>query len=124
MIEATSGPGGQRLEPRAIGAVWGAWVTAQRGLELAPDADRLAARTQRRHPAALATLPDGAFILTPTGPALWWGRALHPFTPAGYQPPVGSDPAADAVVLTPRCTIATLRAGYRPILSGLIQNPR
>lgn len=32
-------PWAQRFEPRAIGAVWGAWVTAQRGLELGPDVD-------------------------------------------------------------------------------------
>ena len=110
-----------------------AWSAAHNEPATAPamnarlHADRLDGRAQRRHTAPLATLPDGTFILAPPGraplgPALWWGRALHPFTPAGYRPPIAADstgdPAALATVLTPRCTVATLRAGYRPILAG------
>ena len=107
-----------------------AWSAAHNEAATAPamnarlHADRRDGRAQRRYTASLGSLPDGAFILAADGPALWWGRALHPFCPTGYLPPVPADPAADAIVLTPRCTVATLRAGFRPILAGLFQNPR
>jgi hypothetical protein len=107
-----------------------AWSAAHHEAGTAPamnarmHADRRDGRAQRRHTAALGSLPDGAFVLAQAGPALWWGGALHPFTPAGYLAPVPADPGAAATVLTPGCTVATLRAGYRPILAGLNRIPR
>lgn len=71
-------------------------------------------RTGPRHTARLAELPHGSFVLLPSGPALIANGVLHPFTPSGYGPPCTA-PAA-ATVLTPRCTLAVLHAGYRPML--------
>ncbi|MCC6716467.1 MAG: hypothetical protein IT555_01150 [Acetobacteraceae bacterium] len=74
-------------------------------------------RTQRRHTATVADLPDGTFVLAASGPALVAGGLLHPYDPAGYGPAETIDPAATVTVLTPRCTVAVLRAGYRPVLA-------
>ena len=76
-------------------------------------------RAQRRHTARLGDLPDGCFILLNTGPALVAGGRLHPYDPAGYAPPIAADPDRQITVLTPRCTVAALRAGYTPMLAPL-----
>lgn len=76
-------------------------------------------RRQRRHAARLGDLPDGTFILHRGRPALVLAGRLHPFTPEGYRAPVRGDAAAIVIVLTPRCTVDVLRAGYRPVLGAL-----
>lgn len=80
-------------------------------------ADRIdpATRSQRRHIAAVATLPPGTFILANGIPCLMRDGTLRPYAPGGYGPPLPL-PGADATILTPRCTVAVLRAGYRPAL--------
>lgn len=102
-----------------------AWRAAHGGAGDAPEmnarlhADRLepGSRRQRRHQAILGTLPDGSFVLAASGPALLAGGRLHPFDPAGYGPAMPAQPRAEVTVLTPRCTLAVLRAGYRPLLA-------
>ncbi|MGX9350215.1 hypothetical protein ACS3QZ_03350 [Shimia sp. W99] len=69
--------------------------------------------TQRRHMAEAAALPDGAFILRNTGPALIWQDALLPFRPNGYGAPQRR-PNGQVTVLTPEPTLDALRAGYTP----------
>jgi len=64
------------------------------------------------HPALMADLPDGVFIVRDDG---YWLRnkgKLHLWTPAGYtdQRDLFDGPAA---VLTPKSTVDTMRAGYR-----------
>ncbi len=77
-------------------------------------------RTQRRHLARLDSLPDGSFILHhDERPALWLSGRLYPFAPDGYRPPVWAEPDGIVTVLTPRCTVAVLRAGYRPAIGPL-----
>ena len=76
-------------------------------------ADRVA---RPRHIASLGTLPEGCFILAGAAPALFNGGRLHPYSPAGYGPATPADPSAVVPVLTPRCTVEVLRAGYRPML--------
>jgi len=83
-------------------------------------ADRVGpGRTQRRHEARLGDLPDGTFILDGARPALVLRGRLHPFAPDGYLPSVPAAPDRTVTVLTPRSTVAVLRAGYRPALGPL-----
>ncbi len=101
-----------------------AWRTAFNEPPTAPamnarlHADRVepGQRKTRRHAAALGSLPDGCYVLAEYGAALLDAGRLFPYTPAGYGRAVAA--AADAVlpVLTPRCTVEVLRAGYRPEL--------
>lgn len=98
-----------------------AWTAAQGGERpTAPALDRVLhdARIdeggQRRFEAHIADLPDGAFVLSRDGtPSLLWGGSLHPYLGDRYGPPQAVDPGSPLVVLTPKPTIAALRAGYR-----------
>lgn len=74
---------------------------------------------QKRHEAEAASLPDGAFVLTPMGPGLIFADALFPFAPAGYQDPQ-KRPKGRITVLTPRPTLTALLAGYAPKLDPQI----
>jgi hypothetical protein len=72
-------------------------------------------RRQIRFEAPLDDLPDGTFILLPDeplAPLLVLGARLLPWHPAGYAPPRPRPVAIQALVLTPRPTVAVLRAGY------------
>ncbi len=71
-------------------------------------------RHQRLHQATAETLPDATFILLPT-PHLIHGAHAFPYTPDGYLPPVPR-PHGTVQVMTPAPTVATLNAGYRPLL--------
>lgn len=86
-------------------------------------ASRLEGRAQRRHHSDIATLPDGAFILTDTGPALVRKARLHPFTTAGYGPPRHRPGGGTVTVLTPEPLVAVLRAGYAPTLHPDVSLP-
>jgi hypothetical protein len=82
---------------------------------------RIEARTRRqvRFAASLGALPDGAFVLLPEDPStplLILGDRLLPWRPSGYGRPRPRAAARRAQVLTPRPTIAVLRAGYAPAL--------
>ncbi len=68
---------------------------------------------QRRAEADATSLPDGAFILMDTGPALLWHDALYPFSPDGYRAPCPR-PSGRVPCLTPAPTLTALRAGYTP----------
>lgn len=83
-------------------------------------ADRIGpGRSQRRHAARLGDLPDGSFVLDGERPALVLRGRLHPFAPEGYLLPVHAEPDRIVTVLTPRSTVAVLRAGYRPAIGAL-----
>lgn len=73
-----------------------------------------ATRHQRLHEAEAGTLPDGSFIRLET-PHLILGPHAFPYTPAGYHPPLPR-PNGPVQVMTPAPLVATLGAGYRPIL--------
>jgi hypothetical protein len=70
---------------------------------------------QRTFQAALATLPDGAFVESPASgiPLLVWAGALRPWSPDGYGDPAPRL-AGVVTVLTPRSTVGALAAGYAP----------
>lgn len=69
--------------------------------------------TQRRHRADAKTLPDGTFILTDAGPALFWQDRQHPFASDGYAAPKHKSNGT-VTVITPEPTLIALREGYLP----------
>jgi hypothetical protein len=100
---------GARSEPSA--------AAIDRALHVA----RIQPRTRRqvRFEASLGALPDGAFVLLPEDPStplLIFGDRLLPWRPSGYGRPRSRAGGRRAQVLTPRPTIAVLRAGYAPAL--------
>jgi len=71
---------------------------------------------------ALGSLPDGSMVLTPDStPALVLDHRLLPWSHAGYGPPVPAEPGFEVRLLTPPATVATLEAGYRPILHPTVE---
>jgi hypothetical protein len=76
---------------------------------------RLAGGARVTYPAPLRELPDGVFIARDGESWLVHGGGLLRWTPAGYSDRIDlfDGPAA---VLTPRATVAAIRAGYRPLL--------
>jgi hypothetical protein len=75
----------------------------------------------RQHAADIATLPDGAMVLTPkestmtwARAALVWGDALFPWTDHGYRPPLPRPARGTVAVLTTPTVRRALAAGYRP----------
>lgn len=94
-----------------------AYVTAR-----AMDQRIHAARIDRKgrqiaHAARLADLPEGVFLTLPEAtprPLLLWRGSLHPWSHAGYEPPIDALRDATVSVLTPAPIVAVLKAGYRP----------
>ncbi len=95
-----------------------AWARALPGGTTADDmdnrlhADRLAGpRTRRTYRERMDSLPDGAYV--EIDGAAWLVRegAVHLWTPAGYteRRALRPDPAT---VITPRCIVEVIRAGY------------
>jgi hypothetical protein len=127
--EAVALAAGHRPCAECRRAAYNSWMAAVteglgRPRPAAPEADRLlhqeravpGARRLKTHVAAMAGLPDGAFVLTAEGqPALTLGDSLRPWTHFGYGPPVAR-PKGQARLLTPPMNVAALRAGYRPTL--------
>ena len=77
---------------------------------------------QVTHSKTLDDLPDGAFVTladAPDVPLLLWEGSLHPWSQGGYAVPRAVRPDTPARVLTPMPTVATLRAGYRPLVGVL-----
>ena len=102
-------------------AVW-ATALALRAEPAADDIDRVLHRERRlaggarvTYPAPLRELPDGVFIVRDGDPWLVSDGSLRRWTPAGYTDRTGLFDGS-AAVLTPRSTVAAIRAGYRPLL--------
>jgi hypothetical protein len=99
-----------------------AWIVGTGIGAEAPAMDRAlhAARVRRdrgqvRHEATLGSLPDGCFVLWRDAAHLVRGAEIFPFAPAGYGTPLPR-PEARVSVLTPAPMVATLAAGYAPLL--------
>ncbi|QDZ14043.1 hypothetical protein [Humibacter ginsenosidimutans] len=77
-------------------------------------AERLYAGTHRRrlHEVAWREVPDGAFVLSETAPALVLGDALVPWTATGYGEASVRPHSGRALMITPPSTAAVLREGY------------
>ena len=74
------------------------------------------ARGQRHHAAALAELPDGAFVLLEGDPWLVLGARLLRWTVGGYTDPRPRPRASPARLITPPSLVAVLRAGWAPLV--------
>jgi len=81
-------------------------------------AERVDPRSRRQvtRPAVAGELPDGVMIRAGGAPGLLAGGGMLPWTFAGYQAPVPLPPATPVELLTPPATVATIAAGYRPLL--------
>ena len=77
-------------------------------------ADRVEVRRQRTHRDRLDALPDGAMVARDDGAWLKWDGALLAWGLGGYARRVPVTGDLECTVLTPRSTVAALRAGYRP----------
>ncbi|MFL5911559.1 MAG: hypothetical protein ACJ768_13420 [Gaiellaceae bacterium] len=76
--------------------------------------ERIVRGTHRRriHAMQWADLPDGAFVMLDTGPAVVIGRTLVEWTHAGYGERRRRPCRGQANVITPPSSVAALRAGY------------
>jgi hypothetical protein len=76
--------------------------------------ERIFRGTHRRriHPLSWADLPDGAFVLLDSSPAVVIGDQLTEWTRAGYGARRARPTHGTAQVITPPTTVAALRAGY------------
>jgi len=82
-------------------------------------ADRIDGRQKRTFRMALSNLPSGCFFTQAGRPEvafLWHGDKAYPWSHSGYGAPVALDPATLVDVLTPKRTVATIKAGYEPQL--------
>jgi len=66
--------------------------------------------------ALAAELPDGVMIRDGGEPGLLAGGQLRPWSFHGYGAPAPADPADRVEVLTPPSIVATITAGYRPLV--------
>jgi hypothetical protein len=109
--------------PAAYQSFRAAWAAALAlpAKPAADDIDRVLERQRRlvggarvSYPAQLSHLPDGVFIVHDDEFWLVNNGGLRRWTPAGYTDRIHQfdGPAA---VLTPRATVATMRAGYSPL---------
>jgi len=82
---------------------------------VAPRRDRFSGASVRRtYRAAVSELPDGAMVSVDSAAYLVLGGRLLRWSAGGY---LGMpEPAGEADVITPQATVATLAAGYRPVL--------
>ena len=103
-----------------------AWRSAH-GLVERPRAPQIDARlhTERVDPrsrrqltrrALVGGLPDGAMIRHGGTAGLLVGQGLLPWSFTGYRAPVAISPTTSVELLTPPATVATIAAGYRPLL--------
>jgi len=76
--------------------------------------ERIARGTHERriHRLSWAGLPDGAFVLLDTSPAIVLGDQLTTWTHEGYRERRARPSDGTAAVITPPSTLAALRAGY------------
>jgi len=81
-------------------------------------AERVDPRSRRQltRPALVGELPDGVMIRHGGAPGLLAGDGMLPWSFAGYQAPVALSPTTTVELLTPPATVATIAAGYRPLL--------
>jgi hypothetical protein len=89
-------------------------------------AERVDPRTrgQRRAEAAIAELPDGAFVLCAGAPHLVLGTELLRWTPSGYAERAPRPAGGRAELITPPSLVAVLRAGWRPAVPLLHPSAR
>jgi hypothetical protein len=78
---------------------------------IAPD------RSKRTFSARIDQLPDGVFVTLEAssgGAYLLWRRSLLAWSPGGYHKRLPLPKKKEVLVLTPKSTVAVIRAGYVP----------
>lgn len=73
-------------------------------------------RRQRTRQARFGDVPDGAMVRYNGEPSLVRGGCVRPWSFDGYGVPIALTRSTEVEVLTPPSTVATLKAGYRPVL--------
>ena len=102
---------------RAWAAAHGGGAPGVQAIDARLHADRLAGPGARRtYAAPLGGLPDGVLVEVDGAPRLVFCGGLLAWTPGGYRDRQAAGPASTVTVITPRATVATLAAGYRPVL--------
>jgi hypothetical protein len=125
--EATALAAGHRPCAYCRRADFTAFVAGWRGAHERPRAPEIDARLhaervdprsrrQRTRPAVAGELPDGVMVRHGGTLGLVAGGRLLPWSFAGYLAPVPLPPAAAVELLTPPATMATIAAGYRPLV--------
>jgi hypothetical protein len=81
-------------------------------------AERLSpeSRTQRRHVAQFADLPDGTAVLHRGEPYVVLGAGLLRWTPGGYDARLARPRDGDAEVVTPPSLVSVLRANWQSVV--------
>ena len=77
-------------------------------------------RTQLRHTAAFADLPDGTFVLVGRAPWLVFGQSLLLWTPSGYAERTSRPGHGQAEMITPPSLVAVLRIGWQRALVPIL----
>lgn len=106
-----------------------AWLTAHpddqasaAAIDVHLHADRLAGHGIRRtYRARLGDLPDGTILEYDHRPWLVVAGQLRAWTTSGYQERQTRPASTRVTVITPRATVATLTAGYQPVLHPTAQ---
>jgi hypothetical protein len=73
-------------------------------------------RRQRTRDAKFGDVPDGAMVRYRGEPSLVRDGCVRPWSFGGYGVPIALTRSTEVDLLTPPATVATLAAGYRPIL--------
>jgi hypothetical protein len=81
-------------------------------------AERVDRRTRRQltRPATAGELPDGVMVGHGGGVGLVAGGSVLPWSFGGYLAPLALPAGATVELLTPPATVATIAAGYRPLV--------
>jgi len=74
------------------------------------------ARRQLTHRAPAGELPDGVMIRAGGDAGLWLAGRVWPWSFGGYGAPARLSVPGPVEVLTPPSTVATIAAGYRPLV--------
>jgi hypothetical protein len=107
----------RRAEYRAfLAAIGDDAVTGAAALDRRLETERWRPAPLEGTPAALAELPDGAFLDDGDRPLLLTAGRLRPWAAAGYEAPLDPSARTALTLLTPPTTVAALRGGYRPVL--------
>jgi hypothetical protein len=86
------------------------------GMDARIHADRLDGKRKRTYRDAVTNLPDGAYVALDGVAWLVWGDRLREWSDAGYARARARPARGEVDVLTPRCLVGVLAAGYRPLV--------
>ena len=111
----------RRADYESLGAIWRELHPDQAGagaIDAQLHAERVdaATRSQRRHEAEMATLPDGSFVLHDREPWLVLGPDLLRWSPGGYTRRMPRPSRGPAELLTPPSLVEVLRRDWRPLV--------